>query len=224
MAQLGDFLGTLLAEFTVGRAQADLRALDLARSLYQRDELLRTFPVPRFRLPAMVVRVPMAVRKAPDPWDTDGSIRGAVSSQDQMTAATISAVAGAVKDSNARLTPAERDAVRSAIDDATKSATADAGAKPLHLLAATLATSIVPRLQPLLKQDPRTLEKDLSFRILAELVHLGGTFPRLDVGITAAELRDAGQVMTLELTVREEALEWTLIESDGQSRDRLVPE
>jgi len=224
VAQLGDFLGTLLAEFTVGRAQADLRALDLAKGIYQRDEILRTFPVPRFRLPSMVVRVPMAVRKTPDPWQSDGSIRGAVSSKDQMSAATLTAVAGAVKEANARLTVAERDGLRAAIDDATKSATADAGAKPLHLLAATLATLIASRVQPLVKQDPRALEKDLGFRILAELVNLGGAFPRLDVGITAAELKDASHVMTLELTVREEAMEWTLIESDGVSRDRLVPE
>ena len=51
--------------------------------------------------------------------------------------------------------------------------------------------------------------------------------PRLNVLATTQEIREAGpsEVITrIRLKVTEQAMEWTSIESDGQTQERLVPE
>ena len=48
---------------------------------------------------------------------------------------------------------------------------------------------------------------------------------RLEVGVTTEEIREAGDAVTrIQLTLNEEGLEWTSIETDGQVVDRLIVE
>ena len=51
--------------------------------------------------------------------------------------------------------------------------------------------------------------------------------PRLLALVTSAEIREAGtseNVTRLNLKLSEQGVEWTTIETDGVTRDRLVPE
>jgi hypothetical protein len=58
---LADLLGTLAADITAARAQADATAVRIAQT-YREDPLLRTLPVPHFRLADLTITMPLAVR------------------------------------------------------------------------------------------------------------------------------------------------------------------
>src|SRR2546425_6475217 len=66
MPALGEYLGTLLAEITSARLQADLESARIAQ-LYASHPLLQHMPVPRFRLPNVVLDLPVAVEKIDQP-------------------------------------------------------------------------------------------------------------------------------------------------------------
>src|SRR5438132_458461 len=66
MPALGEYLGTLLAEITSARLQADLEAARIAQ-LYASHPLLQHMPVPRFRLPSVSLDLPVAVEKIDPP-------------------------------------------------------------------------------------------------------------------------------------------------------------
>src|SRR5207244_4136858 len=60
MPYLGDYLGHLLSEITTARVQADLEAMRVAE-MYASHPLLRSMPIPRFRLPNVTLDVPVAI-------------------------------------------------------------------------------------------------------------------------------------------------------------------
>jgi hypothetical protein len=61
---LADLLGALAADITAARAQADATAVRIAQ-VYREDPLLRTLPVPHFRLADLTITMPLAVRSIP---------------------------------------------------------------------------------------------------------------------------------------------------------------
>ena len=78
--------------------------------------------------------------------------------------------------------------------------------------------------------DSTRLEKlanDLKAATRAEFLNLREAPPRLSVLATSAESKEAGPshvLVNLHLSVLEEALEWSIVESQGKSNVRLVPE
>src|SRR3954471_16358427 len=66
MPNLGDYLGQLLSEISMARAQADLESIRLAE-VYASHPLLRTMPVPHVRLPEVELDIPVLVRAAEEP-------------------------------------------------------------------------------------------------------------------------------------------------------------
>jgi hypothetical protein len=60
MPKLGEFIGAILSDAVQARVRADIEALKIAE-IYSGHELLRHFPVPRFRLPDIAVDFPVAV-------------------------------------------------------------------------------------------------------------------------------------------------------------------
>ncbi len=60
MPKLGEFIGAILSDAVQARVRADMEALKIAE-LYSGHELLKHFPVPRFRLPDITVDFPVAV-------------------------------------------------------------------------------------------------------------------------------------------------------------------
>lgn len=69
MPTLTETLSALLAQATRARVEADRETARIAL-LYQQDELLRTMPVPRFRLPTLTVELPAAVTGVAPPPPT----------------------------------------------------------------------------------------------------------------------------------------------------------
>jgi hypothetical protein len=61
---LGDLLGALARDVTAARAHADAEAMRFAR-IYRGDPLLRTLPVPLFRLADLSISLPLAITAVP---------------------------------------------------------------------------------------------------------------------------------------------------------------
>ena len=69
MPALGEYLGALLSEVANARLQADLESARIAQ-LYASHPILQHLPVPRFRLPNVVLDLPVAVEKTDRPPGT----------------------------------------------------------------------------------------------------------------------------------------------------------
>lgn len=65
MPNLGDFIGQLMAEIAIARAQADLEALRIAET-YASHHLLKQLPVARVRLAEVKIDVPVVVAEVGD--------------------------------------------------------------------------------------------------------------------------------------------------------------
>jgi len=65
MAELSDFLGHLLEEVTRARVQADFESIRVAK-IYAADDLLKTFAIPRMRLPNIEITAPVVIIDVPE--------------------------------------------------------------------------------------------------------------------------------------------------------------
>ena len=68
MPNLGDVIGAMLADVARARVRADLEAVRIAE-IYSRDPLLKHLSVPRFRLPDLVIDLPVLVADGGRPPD-----------------------------------------------------------------------------------------------------------------------------------------------------------
>jgi len=227
MPYLGDYLGHLLSEITNARVQADLESVRIA-DLYASHPLLKHMAVPRFRLPNVTVDVPVIVRKM-DEAIPGQPLRGGVSLEDVQQA--IERALNAALDQNAvKIAPKRKLELREAM---TRSASrfrpvAGAGipAGDIDGIAAAAGEAFLE----LLSDSPDAasrLQKIIFETVAATLRQAGQAVPRLHVAVTASELRDGGPpelMARLHLAVSEEAMEWSVSESNGKTTSRLVAE
>jgi hypothetical protein len=228
MPYLGDFLGHLLSEVTISRAQADAEAIRLAEA-YARDPVLKHMPVPRFRLPAVTLRVPVAVTSMEE-GGADDPPRG------KLDPAKARAAFLRVFDDQARraelgLTKAQRDTVLKEVDRLLKAPEATAGPGVSRLAEDATEAALAAVRRAFDGEDHPAVQRleaaraELRESFVAELVRLRQPPPRLKVAVTSSELREAGPaLLNLELQVSEEAMEWTLVQDGDRSTARLVPE
>jgi hypothetical protein len=66
MPKLGDVIGALLSDVAHARVRADVEAMRIADA-YSDDPLLKHLPVPRFRLPDLVIDLPVLVAGVDEP-------------------------------------------------------------------------------------------------------------------------------------------------------------
>lgn len=78
MPRLGDFLGLLMSEVTIARAQADAEAVRVAEA-YASDELLKHMPIPHFRLSSVKMKLALPISDVDETEDPDRPPRGAPS-------------------------------------------------------------------------------------------------------------------------------------------------
>jgi hypothetical protein len=78
--------------------------------------------------------------------------------------------------------------------------------------------------------EPARLEefaREFSAELHAEFLSRRKPPPRLHVLVTTSELREAGPpelLPRLRMTISEEAVEWTIVDTEGKPSARLVPE
>lgn len=232
MPYLGDYLGHLLAEITMARVQADLEAVRIAE-LYASHPLLRHMPVPHFRLPMVTIDAPvvikeMEVAKPGDP-PRGGVVLPAMRERfDRLLSLHL-------KRAGLELSDKEKTTLKSALDQ-TITDLAQPRDVPVSLthVAEELAHTVVKPLREPGREggavESERLSKfmeELKTAARVEFLNLRQAPPRLHVLVTTAELREAGPrelLVQLHLSISEEAFEWTMIETNGRTLDRLVPE
>ena len=232
MPNLGDYLGQLLSEISIARMQADLETVRLAE-LYAMHPLLRTMPVPHMRLPDVELEIPVLIKASED-------IRAGESARGGATAVSMSrkfdeVLSFHLAKERIALSAANRKKLRTALDERLASIAAPMDISVDVHRAADELTSMALRIVGELTATSDSKESNIPPGFAAELreatrlefLKLRTTPPRLTVLVTSAEIREAGtaeNLTRLRLKVSEQGLEWTTIESEGATRDRLVPE
>lgn len=227
MAYLGDFLGALNREIALARVQGDVEAVRVA-DLYAHDPLLQHFPVPRFRLPTLTIRVPVAVERLDGV--TAGTVGGVLDGSRLRPAFQtvlddeLAALGATLPDDTRR----ELDRVVGARIDALVAGDVDlVGERAVAEDLASVATAALPErvLLGRLGTTADDLRARLRERLQVAFVQARVQPPRLEVLVTDAQLREAGDhLLELSLTLTEEAVEWTVVEQAGGDAARLVPE
>ena len=69
MVALGDYIGLILSELTIGRAQADVESVRIAE-IYSTNKILKNFAVPRLRFENVEITMPVAIDKV-EPAEID---------------------------------------------------------------------------------------------------------------------------------------------------------
>lgn len=232
MPYLGDYLGHIMSEITIARLQADLEAIRLAE-LYASHPLLRHLPVPHFRLPTVTLDVPVVIKEM-DEAKKGESPRGGVvlpamrESFDRLLALHLDSA-------DLKLSATEERALDRALDQTlSRLALPPDVSISVTLIADELVLTVIralgdPERKGSTVESGRLtkLAEELKSAVRLEFLNLRKAPPRLLVLVTTAEVREAGpkELLThLHLSISEEALEWTAIESQGRSYDRLVPE
>lgn len=232
MPYLGDYLGHLLSEITIARMHADLEAVRVAE-LYASHPLLRTMPVPHFRLPEIDMDVPVVI-KTVEESRPDESPRGGASIA-EMRKSFDKVLATQLAGRGVELTADQKRKLKSALDTRTAALTQPAETsvdvnRIADDFAATSARLLGERRSggaPPDDAEALRLQAELKDAARLEFLKLRKPPVRLSVLATTQEVREAGAgetVTHIRLKINEQAVEWTTVESEGLVRDRLVPE
>jgi hypothetical protein len=232
MPNLGDYLGHLLSEITIARMHADLEALRVAE-LYAGHPLLKHMAVPHFRLPDVHVDVPVVIQDVEDA-DPAAPPRGAPTPE-RLRSAFDTVLAAALDKEGIQLKPQQKKKLKSVLDhEAGRLEQPSAVAVDVLHTARTLSEAALshlrgPRgpLESLAEPQIERLQRELERSSQLAFSKLHAPAPRLRVQVTTGEIREVAptELLTrLQLTIREEAVEWTSIESEGVEHARLVPE
>jgi hypothetical protein len=224
--RLGDYLGQVVSEITIARMHADLEAVRIAE-LYAGHPLLRHLAVPRFRLPEVTIDVPIVIDQVGELGEGQPS-RGGLGARELHKLFTAS-LSDELKLGRIRLSAEQRselvrvlDSVFSELEQPPEIAvdTISAAQK-----ASTAAANIVARF--VTEEKSEGLAGRLRMSALRRFAQAQPAPPRLNALVRTGEVREAGPIELItrvRLTISEESLDLVEIDSDGESRTRLVPE
>ena len=228
MPNLGDYIGHLLAEITIARMQADVESVRVAE-LYSNHPLLKSMPIPHFRLPSVELDIPIAIKEMQE--QPNKTPRGAPTLEETRKTFDKTLVKTLIAE-KIRLTPEQNKKLTVALNRTTKSLTqppqvavdinrianelAITAAKTIAELDGSVDIKIQNKLETNLKESART-----------DFINLRKPLSRLQVLVNTSEIREAGpnEIITkIHLKLTEEAFEWTSFESEGKKQDRLIIE
>ena len=222
---LGDFIGHILSEITTARAQADSESVRLAE-LYAEHELMKTFPVPRIRIQDVQINVPVIVTGI---TESKGGPRGGVDVE-RMEKIFNSIVDKRIHMLDSFVKTTEKKKL--SVDIKNKLGLQYKMIKQQEydgLDAGGIADKLTKRLEQELKSQKIPLQELNQFleivkRDSREEFLMNAESPtRLIVGVTAAEIREASAdaIMNISMKITEEAMEWTMIDTN---KSGLTPE
>ncbi len=226
MPNLGDYIGHLLSEITIARMHADIEAVRVAE-LYADHPLLRNMPVPRFRLPDVEFDVPVVVTDLEEP-STSGSQRGTPPIS-EMRKVFDKVITSTLSKERIALTVTNKRRLKTALDRRVVALTRPSEiAIDINRVSHDLSIHAIKSVGNAIKPEKRAqFEERLKDALRIEFIRIRKPPTRLKVLVNTAEIREAGpnEVITrLHLKISEEAFEWTTIETDEGSDDRLVIE
>ena len=232
MPYLGDYLGQLLSEITIARMHADLEALRVAE-LYASHPLLRTMPIPHFRLPDVELEVPVVIKQMDEP-SPGKPPRGGVDPK-TLRKAFDSTLALQLSKSRIKLSAEQTKNMQALIDTAASDEdlpheiavdTNRVADRFADAVSKVLAATVPPDNPDKLEQIQR-LASELKTGVRLAFLKARVPPPRLSTLVTTQDIREAGaseNITRLKLKISEESVEWTMVESDGQMQGRLIPE
>jgi hypothetical protein len=231
MTYLGDYLGQLLSEIIMARAQADLETLRMAE-LYSSHPYLKNFPIPHLRLPTITLDLPYVaenIEKAPVNASPRGKIDTALMRK-KFNALLTQTIALYNYDVDKKTTIE----INRALDAFLKKTKVP---QDIEIGVRFIATGMTEIAADVLKNKIKLSESQISQfneftntlkqTTLTEFLSLRKTPPRIDVLLTNKELLDIKNpelFSHLHISITEQGQEWTTIESKGKSIDKLVPE
>lgn len=225
--KLGDVIGAMLADAARARARADLEAVRIAE-MYSRDPLLKHLSVPRFRMPDLVVDLPVLVSGV-----EGAGAGGSVWSAKEPTKTELArALRDGIDRSGLKLTKEQSSAVVEAVASRSKeifAAEGEAGRTP-GTIAADLAGEGVATIRSKLRRDPpeaqlATLSNVTKASLASLLAGKLAPSPATEVVFTSEEIKahgDSGNVVRLRVTISEDSYE--VVEREGDEGYFLSPE
>ena len=231
MPYLGDYLGQLMAEIAIARMHADLETVRLAE-IYAAHPLLRTMSVPRLRLPEVDLELPVLIEQVEE-TRAGGPARGGVT-LGEIRRKFDDVLSPRLKSTGIKLSDTDRKRLKAVLDRTIREHGAPSdNAMSSHVIADELAADAVrflqerprrPETEPGIGPD---LQSEISQAARREFLKLRPDPPRLVALATSAEIQAAASpesVTRFRIRLNEQGVEWTTIESEGISHDRLVPE
>lgn len=225
--KLGDVVGAMLADVARARVRADVEAMRIAEA-YSRDPLLRHLSIPRFRLPELVVDLPVLVTGVDAPPGSGEPWRAEEPTKTELA----NSVRVGAERSGLRLTKAQSEAVIGAVVERSAKLHKDEGNTALSpgAVADELANEAVEAVKSKFKRDPDAERlKEFSRATRASLTSLltAKLAPPLstEVAYTSAEIKahgDSANVVRLRVTITEDSYE-VVGGEDGQGYS-LTPE
>ncbi len=229
MPYLGEFIGHLLSELTNARVQADQETLRLAE-IYAVDPVMRYMPIPRFRLPNVTIKVPVAVKEIESAPEEGVTKEQALDSIRQSVDKLLESQS---RQSGIRLLSTEKKEIKSSLDNVMQifKTTEKVPLRITPVIEQAVAAIVgvlrkTPGKAAILK--PASMEKfanDLKSAMQRDFTKFLAKPPRLNVLATTAELREAGPVdilAQLEFTISEEGMEWTSTQQEGEAQKQFL--
>lgn len=231
MPYLGNYLGQLMAEIAIARMQADLETVRIAE-IYAAHPLLRTMAVPRLRLPEVDLELPVLIQQVEEP-DEDAPARGGLT-LGELRRTFDEVLEARLKSAGIAMSATDRRRLKVLLNKRIRAHGAPRDRTITgHLIADELTADAVRFLQERPRRpagEPEVgpeLASELNSAVRLEFLKLRPSPPRLVALVTSAEIQAADSpesVTRFRIKLNEQGVEWTTIESDGVSRDRLVPE
>lgn len=216
---------------TIARAQADIEAVRIAE-VYSSEQLLKNFPVPRMRLSNVEINIPMMVSniddllKAEEPAKIDtGTIvrisEDIIKSELQKKNITLTNNENAKIKRNVK---AKSDDVKGIRERAIS----------MQQISGEITKEIytqlsqISKVKSVLKEtEIRSLTNNINLRIKEELILKRARPARIRIEPLTSQLREVGKpenLVTMKISISEDALEMTRVEQEGEERDILIPE
>lgn len=226
MTNLGDYLGQLMSEVVIARVHADLESVRVAE-LYASHPLLRHMPIPRVRLPEIQMEVPVVIDGSGSPGPNESPRGGTSIAEGRKQFDKV--LAKHLRTNKVRLRANQREALVKALD-----AEAERPNIPIEIAVDTnrfadrLTNAAIGVLGESLSDEKiSTIKAGLRDDARLTLLAARTSPPRVTALVETSAVREAGpedKITRLQLTIREESMELTTIESDGETTERLVPE
>lgn len=227
MPTLGDYLGALMSEITNARLQADLESTRIAQ-LYAAHPLLQHMPVPRFRLPTVVLDLPVAIETVDPPQ---------VTARTPENLASVRQGVGAIIDQelnrySIHLTPSVRRRLTQSLNDLfdTLQTTQDFTTADAVQAANDAASAVIPAIRAAgadQAPDSSAIEASLRRQFGNEFLKLQPLPPQVQVEVVTAQLKDIApplELTRIRLSISEVGVEWTQINPDDPASRTLLPE
>lgn len=232
MIKVGDFLGGLLSGVTGARVQADLEAVRIA-DFYRNHPILKNFPIPRIRLPKVEMNIPVIVTEfVVEDVEIPTLVKKHLSAINQKLVAVIKSELEKyeVNLKKTEITKLRRELRKKLVEITERDASSvsiDKISEELTQVASNLLSEF-----PSVKEKISDHELEQLYGIINEqfrltLINILNIAPMVCISPLTKDVKETGEaqfIATFNLMLEEDALVWTLIDSEGRERNVLLPE